>query len=213
MGDIFGLMRLPHRWIVVSTLILSILAARGAKSLSVMWMLLLSFEAMYFYSPTSYAVQITPPLAIDLYQGPVLELPLRTMNGDLRGRYLMWQREHKQPIAYALLMQGWSPELDTEPLLIAITAIDRSDPISIRTVEAEQFRKGGFAKSVQAWQAQPHWEDLQGASKRLSDLGFQQIVLHRTALHEQDAIEAQRILEASLGLPTIESDEVLLWSL
>ena len=150
----------------------------------------LLFEILYFHASASYAVHITPPAAIDLYRGPVLELPLRTMNGDLRGRYLLWQRYHEQPIPFSLLMQGWSEKLDSEPLLTAITAIDRHDPISIRVVEAEQFRKGAFAKSVQIWQKQPRRGELQRSNERLSVLGFQQVVLHRTALHAQDAIEA-----------------------
>jgi hypothetical protein len=210
---IFSLMRLPHRWLVVSSLLLAFLAARGGKGLALMWCVLISFEGLYIHHRGTYSVGISAPAVIDLYRGPVLELPSRTMNGDLRGKYLLWQREHLQPTAYSLLMQGWSPVLDKEPLLIAVTSVDRRDPISVRTVEAEQFRKGEFAQAVQNWQSNPEWFRLLRSADRLRALGFTQIVLYRSSMHEQDALEAQRILEAVLGVPFVEEEGALLWQL
>ena len=208
-----GLMRLPHRWLVVSSLCIAFFAARFARNIPYLWVVLLGFEAFYFHAPSFSSVQITPPSSIQLYQGPVLELPARLMPQDIRGRYLYWQRTHHQPIAYSLLMQGWSSALDDEPLLIALCAHDRKDEISVRSAEAAQFRKASFAESVQNWQKSPRWKDLQKSRYRLKQLGFRQVVLYPQALHPQDALEFQRILEASLGMPVLETEEVLLWGL
>lgn len=210
---LFSLMRLPHRWLVVSSLIFALLAARGGSRLAYMWCVLISFESLYMHHRGIYSVGISAPRVIDLYRGPVLEFPTRTMNGDLRGKYLLWQREHRQPTAYSLLMQGWSPALDKEALFIAVTAVDRHDPISVRTVEAEQFRKGVFAQAVQDWQSNPEWFQLRNSAEHLRHLGFAQVVLHRTAMEEQDALEAQRILERALGIPFVEEEGVVLWNL
>jgi hypothetical protein len=97
--------------------------------------------------------------------------------------------------------------------LVAIAAVDRKDPIAVRTVEAEQFRKGDFAHLVRDWQEQPMWGQLANSRSRIRDFGFQQVVLFREAMHEQDALEAQRILESVLGIPFVESAEVVLWKL
>ena len=210
---ILGLMRLPHRWLVVSSLFFALLTAYGGRRLVGMWVVLLLFQAFYMNDVVRYSVRIQPPSIISLYEGAVLELPARMMESDLRGRYLLWQRTHKQPTAFSLLMQGWSPALDTEPLLIAVTAADRKDPISVRTVEAEQFRKGEFAMAVQDWQQEQEWSLLLHSKQRLHNMGFRQVVLYPEALVSQDALEIQRILEAALGLPFIEQEDVILWKL
>ena len=36
---------------------------------------------------------------------------------------------------------------------------------------------------------------------RLREMGFTKVVLFRSAMHKQDALEAQRIIEAALGIP------------
>lgn len=208
---IVGLMRLPHRWLIVATLLISMLAASGGRRLVGMWIVLLLFQGLYMNDVVRYSVNIQPPNIISLYEGAVLELPARTMDMDLRGRYLLWQRTHRQPTAFSLLMQGWSPKLDNEPLLIAVTAADRKDPISVRTAEAEQFRKGEFAVAVQEWRKEQDWSRLARSKNRLVEMGFRQVVLFPEALAKQDALEIQRILEAALGRPFIEQEDVLLW--
>ena len=210
---IFSLMRLPHRWLVVSTLLFAFLAARGGRGLAFLWCVLISFEGLYMNQQGRFSVGIQAPSVIDLYDGPVLELPSSTMKGDLRGKYLLWQREHRQATAYSLLMQGWSPALDDEPLFVAVTSVDRRDPISVRTVEAAQFRKGDFAQAVQDWQRAPQWASLRNADSRLKNMGFTKVILFRSAMHEQDALEAQRIIEAALGIPFVEDEGVVVWSL
>ena len=110
-------------------------------------------------------------------------------------------------------MQGWSPALDNEPLFVAVTSVDRHDPISVRTVEAAQFRKGEFAQSVQDWQREPQWFALRESASRLRSMGFTKVVLFRSAMHDQDALEAQRIIEAALGTPLVEEEGVVLWNL
>ena len=210
---IFSLMRLPHRWLVVSSLFFALLASRGGRGLAFLWCVLITFEGIYINSQGRFSVGIQAPRIIDVYDGPVLELPSRTMTGDLRGKYLLWQREHRQATAYSLLMQGWSPALDNEPLFVAVTSVDRYDPISVRTVEAEQFRKGKFAQAVQDWQREPDWSLLRKSRLRLRDMGFTKIVLFRSAMHEQDALEAQRIIEAALGIPFVEEEGVVVWNL
>lgn len=210
---IVSLMRLPHRWLVVSSLLFALLASRGGKGLAFLWCVLISFEGVYINSQGRFSVGIQAPSIIDVYDGPVLEFPSRTMTGDLRGKYLLWQREHRQPTAYSLLMQGWSPALDHEPLFIAITSVDRYDPISVRTVEAQQFRKGDFAQFVQDWQREPDWQELRTSGTRLREMGFTKVVLFRSAMHKQDALEAQRIIEAALGIPFVEEEGVVVWNL
>ncbi|MAA78255.1 MAG: hypothetical protein CL916_03270 [Deltaproteobacteria bacterium] len=210
---VLSLMRLPHRWLVVSSLIFAFLASRGGRGLAFLWCVLISFEGLYMNHQGRFSVGIQAPSIIDLYDGPVLELPSRTMKGDLRGKYLLWQREHQHATAYSLLMQGWSPALDNEPLFIAVTSVDRHDPISVRTVEASQFRKGEFAQSVQDWQRAPEWSTLYKSGFRLRKMGFSKVVLFRAAMHEQDALEAQRIIEAALGVPFIEEEGVVVWNL
>ncbi|MEC7985392.1 MAG: hypothetical protein VX278_09525 [Myxococcota bacterium] len=208
-----GLMRLPHRWMIVVWIILVIFIARASRTLPRMWGALLMVELIYFSSPRVPNVYIQAPAIQEHYKGPVLEFPARMMSDDIRGKYLLWQKEHRQPIPYSLLMQGWNAQLDTDPLFVAVTANDRLDPISIRTVEAEQFRKGDFAMSVQDWQRTPRWSDLRGSMSRLQTLGFRQVCLHRSFLHPVDALEIQRILEASLGTPFLETEEAVLWML
>lgn len=210
---IFSLMRLPHRWLVVSSLFLALFASRGGKGLAFLWCTLISFESLYINYQGRYSVGIEAPTIIDIYDGPVLEFPSRTLKGDLRGKYLLWQRDHGQATAYSLLMQGWSPILDKEPLFIAVTSVDRYDPISVRTVEAEQFRKGAFAQLVQDWQREPQWLTLRKSHYRLKEMGFTKVVLFRSAMHEQDALEAQRIIEAALGVPFVEEEGVVVWNL
>lgn len=207
------LMRLPHRWLVVSVICLSIMAAKGTRHLQWLWALLITTDLFIFYLPERQVVQLQYPSIIDLYSGPVLELPARTISDDLRGRYLLWQREHRQPIPYSLLMQSWSRSFAEEPLVIAVTAIDRQDTLTKRTIEAEQFRQGKFAVQVIEWQLNPQWFKLRGAKQRLKDMGFKQICLHKQFLHDIDAVEIQKTMEIVLGVPFVETEEAVLWAL
>ena len=154
-----------------------------------------------------------PPSIIEEFSGPVLQLPLRTMEWDARGRYLVMQRTHKQPIPYSLLMQGWSTAIAKEPLVIAITALDSQDPISSRTVEARQFRQENFALEVTAWGGFPVDEPQLQTLERLKVLGFSQVCLHRDLIDSNDRSKMENLLLETLGSPTITSTEAWLWTL
>ena len=115
---------------------------------------------------------VSPPAIHAYVNGPVLDLPARTLGEDARGQYLVWQRSHQQPIPYALLMQAWSPQLAAEPLVIALSALDSQDPIALRPAEARQFRQGDFAHQVGLWQGASDPTRLVGAAHRLRELGL-----------------------------------------
>ena len=114
-------------------------------------------------------------------------------NGDARGRYLVMQRTHKQPIPYSLLMQGWSTAIAEEPLVIAITALDSQDPISSRTVEARHGQEE-FALEVTAWGGFPTDEPQLQTLERLKVLGFSQVCLHRDLINSNDRTAMENLL-------------------
>ena len=205
------LMRLPHRWYAVVTLGLALLASRGAAALPRLAAVLVFLDVFLFYSPSVQTVRITPPGIISSYTGPVLELPPR-LDG-LRGRYLVWQRSHRQPVPYALLMKGWSDEFSDEPLLVAAAAMDSLDTLSIKQREAMQFRQGRFAASVIQFQRSVDYASLKGARERLRKQGVEQVCLHVSQMLPADALLLQRLLEELLGTPQTETEEALLWTL
>lgn len=212
-----GLMRLPHRWLLVATLALAVLAARGARRLPAWAGLFLVFEALWFVVPARPAVDLTPPAVHARVRGPVLDLPPRTLGeSDMRGRYLVWQRAHGQPIPYALLMQPLGPTAQAEPLIIAVAALDTRDPMPDRLVEAAQFRSADFARAVRVARARGgDAADASGAADRLRGLGLTQVILHRTVLDPDDDQAIVALLTAALGSPSpSETDEeALLWDL
>jgi hypothetical protein len=216
---LLGLMRLPHRWLLVATLALAVLAARGARRLPAWAGLFLAVEALWFLVPARPAVDLTPPAVHAQVTGPVLDLPPRTLGElDLRGRYLVWQRDHGQAIPYALLMQPLGPSAQAEPLLVAVAALDTRDPMPDRLAEAAQFRSGDFARAVRRTRARGVTEDAtEGAADRLRALGLSQVVLHRSVLDEDDDRAIVALLSAALGEPaaevTDEGEEALLWQL
>jgi hypothetical protein len=210
-----GLMRLPHRWHLVVALGLAVLAARGAARLPRLAPLLLLGEALLFFRPDPSGVDLRPPVAHAGVDGPVLDLPPRTLGGDdARGRALVWQRAHRQPVPYSLLMQGWSPALGAEPLLVAVAALDRRDPIADRQAEAAQFRQVDFARAVdRARRGGLPLEDLRGAADRLRALGLRHVVLHRGAFDPADRAPVEAMLRNALGPPTIVGAEAWRWTL
>ena len=172
----------------------------------------LCFESAWFM-PTVERTNLEPPSIIEHFDGPVLQLPVRTMEWDARGRYLVMQRTHRQPIPYSLLMQGWNVSLAEEPLVIAIAAIDSEDPISSRTVEARQFRQENFALEVTAWGGFLEDKPQIQTRERLQQLGFSQICFHRDLVNSNDREAMDNILLETLGSPTITTTEAWLWTL
>ena len=206
------LMRLPHRWMLVATLGLAVLAARGASLMPRLFGGLIFLETLWFVAPPILSTTVTPPAVVARITGPVLELPTRTLGQDARGRYLLWQRTHRQPTPYALLMQGWSPQLAAEPLVIAVAALDTRDRIWEQTVEARQFRQEAFAEAVAAWRDDPDETVLVESRARLQSLGFVQVVLHRDLLHGDDELNITLLIEKALGEGE-EVEDALLWEL
>lgn len=204
------LMRLPHRWMVVAMIAMAGLVAKGAERAPILASLFLLGESLWFLVPQIQSTQIEIPEVIEHFEGAILQLPTRTMKEDARGPYLVMQREHGQSIPYSLLMQGWSSVVSEEPLVIGVTSLDSSDPISSRPVEARQFRQEDFAMAVAAWQGK---EGLEGAGQRLKEHGFTQVCLHLDRLPKQDIQAIKDLLEDSLGEPDIRTAEALLWNL
>jgi hypothetical protein len=211
---VLGRMRLSHRWVLVATLGLSVLAARGGRVLSPLFALMIVLESAWFAVPERPSTSVQAPEIHQHVSGPVLDLPARTLGGDARGRYLVWQRSHRQPTPYALLMQAWSPELAAEPIVVAVSALDSRDPIALRPAEARQFRQGDFAQEVGRWRAeQPEIGLLAGSQERLRALGLAQVILHLNLMEKGDAEKARYLLRAELGAPAVETPEALLWEL
>jgi hypothetical protein len=216
---LLGLMRLPHRWLLVATLGLAVLAARGARRLPGWAGLFLAVEALWFVVPARPAVDLTPPAVHAAVTGPVLDLPPRTLGTtDLRGRYLVWQRDHGQAIPYALLMQPLGPTAQAEPLIVAVAALDTRDPLPDRLAEAAQFRSADFARAVRVVRARGVDADATtGAADRLRAMGLEQVVLHRDQLDTDDDRAIVALLTTALGEPaheeTGEGEEALLWQL
>lgn len=205
-----GLMRLPHRWMLVASLGVAVLAARGAQLMPRLFAGFVFLETLWFVAPPVLATTTTPPEVTARITGPVLDLPTRTLGQDARGRYLLWQRTHRQPTPYALLMQGWSPQLAAEPLVIAVAALDTRDRIWEQAVEAKQFRQEAFAESVAAWRAEPDPDLLADTPARLVRLGFTQVVLHLSMLEDDDARNIRSLVEEILGEGEAVGD-ALLW--
>ncbi|RME26099.1 MAG: hypothetical protein D6798_07335 [Deltaproteobacteria bacterium] len=211
---LFGLMRLPHRWLLVVFLGLSVLAARGGRGFSGLAACLVLVEAMGLSVVDRPRTDITPPAIVSEVDGPVLDLPPRTLGDDARGRYLVWQRVHRRPIAYTLLMQSIGPRIAAEPLVRAVAGMDRSDPIASKVIEAEQFRQGDFARGVAEWRAgRADPATLNGAAERLRGLGYALVILHRNLLAEEDADRIAALLGEHLGMPAIDTEEAVLWRL
>jgi hypothetical protein len=146
--------------------------------------------------------------------GALLDLPPRMMDDDARGRYLVWQRHHRRPVPYALLMTGLSEPLATEPLVAAMAALDRRDPISRRPEQAAQFRRADLALAAQAYLGgDTGVADLRGAHRRLREQGFDAVVLHGHLMHPDDAAAATSLLWDLLGEPSVEVDGSLAWEL
>jgi hypothetical protein len=210
-----GLMRLPHRWMLVASLALAVLAARGARRLPAWAGVFLAVEALWFIVPDRPQVPIAPPPIHAEVRGVVLDLPPRTLGtSDLRGRYLVWQRAHGYPIPYALLMQPLAPSLQTEPLLVAVAALDTRDPLPERIAEASQFRLQVFAREVRRVRARGDAEGAaEGAADRLRGHGISDVVLHQALLDEGDVAAMVELLTEGLGAPSVETEEALLWRL
>ncbi len=207
-----GLMRLPHRWMLVATLGMAVLCARGGILAPRLLAGFIFVETLWFVAPPVLSTTTTPPQVTARVTGPVLDLPTRTLGQDARGRYLLWQRTHRQPVPYALLMQGWSPQIAGEPLVIAVAALDTRDRIWEQAVEARQFRQEAFSDAVAAWRASPDPDRLTDARQRLIDLGFTQVILHVPLLADSDTLSIRLLLVEVLGEPEVVGDE-LLWEL
>jgi len=207
-------MRLPHRWMAVATIALSVWIAKAAKNMNMPLLasFLLCIESAWFMPEVEHTIVETPSI-VEQFDGPVLQLPTRTMEWDARGRYLVMQRAHQQPIPYSLLMQGWSLPVSEEPLVIAITAMDSQDPISSRTVEARQFRQEDFALEVTAWGGFPVDKPQNQTITRLRALGFSQVCLHRDLIDSADRTAMENLLLDTLGTPLVTDTEAWLWKL
>ncbi len=205
-------MRLPHRWMGVTTIVMAVWIGKGGKQIPLLTIFLLWGESALFM-PQIERTRLPTPEIVEQFSGPVLQLPTRTMEWDARGRYLVMQRQHQQPIPYSLLMQGWSTPIAEEPLVIAITALDSQDPIASRTVEARQFRQEDFALEVTAWGGFSEDQPQTKTSERLRSLGIQQVCLHRNLIDSTDREAMQNLLIKTLGEPTFQSTEAWLWTL
>lgn len=205
-------MRLPHRWMSIAIISLTVWMAKGSKTMPFLGCFLLWGESVLFM-PTIQNTYLPTPSIIEHFDGPVLQFPLRTMEMDARGRYLIMQRQHQQPIPYSLLMQGWSQALAEEPLSIAMTALDSRDPISSRTVEARQFRQETFALEVTAWGGFPTDKPQHQSLERLQSIGFTQVCFHRDLVDRNDLSAMEKLLIDTLGSPTITTSEAWLWTL
>jgi hypothetical protein len=146
--------------------------------------------------------------------GAVLDLPPRMMDDDARGHYLVWQRHHGRPIPYSLLMTGISEPLATEPLVAAVAALDRKDPIARQPDQAAQFRRRDLALLAHAFQAGERGDaDLAGAGLRLVDLGFDAVVLHGELMEGEDAVAALALIRSQLGAPVASVGASYAWAL
>lgn len=209
---LFDLMRLPHRWMLVASLGLALLAARGARGAPVVAAALVFLETVWFGAPEDASVPRAPVADV---AGPVLDLPPRTLGGqDARGLYLLWQRTHRQPIAYSLSMSAWGGTIAEEPLFIAMAAVDNRDRIAESPVDAAQFRQGTFAGRVAAYRRDDiPSDDLVGAGDRVRALGFTTVLLHTFLYDETDRARAIEIATAALGPVNEASAEFLRWDL
>ena len=210
---VLGRMRLSHRWILLATLGLAVLAAYGGRRLAPLFAMMIVVESAWFAVPHRPSVDVSSPAIHAHVTGPVLDLPARTLGSDARGQYLVWQRSHGQPIPYALLMQAWSESLAAEPLVIALSALDSQDPIALRPAEARQFRQGDFAHEVGLWQAESDPARLKGAASRLREMGLSQVILHLPLMDPDAGEQALSLLIQELGEPEIEREGALLWTL
>lgn len=209
---LFGLMRLPHRWLLVASLGLAVLAARGARGAPWLAAGLIVLETLWFGAPAETPVPLLPSTEL---AGPVLDLPPRTMGtGDARGLYLLWQRTHGRPVPYSLSMSGWSGTLAEEPLMVAMAALDRRDRIAESPVEAEQFRQGDYARKVGTLRAVGiPATAAAGAAERLRGLGVTDVVLHLDLLDPADVDAAVALATDALGATAEEDDVIVHWRL
>ena len=209
---LFGLMRLPHRWLLVASLGLAVLAARGGRRVPHVAALLIVLEAGWFGSAASTVIPAAPVAAFD---GPVVDLPPRTLGrDDARGLYLVWQRSHGAPVPYSLSMSGWSPPLAAEPLVQAVAALDSGDRIAERPVDAAGFRQRAFAEAVAGLRrdgVDP--AAVAGAAGRLRTEGVAEVVLHLDLLAEGDRAATLALVTGALGPPSSVDDRVARWRL
>ncbi len=241
-----GLMRIPHRWLLLAVLSLSVLAARGLRVLAGdelaspaarrsrprlpvlvgLCSALLVVDLALFADvtglgmagrglPSVQDLDQPPPIHRDLPgRGAVLDLPPRILGDDARGHYLVWQRHHGRPVPYSLLMTGLSPSLATEPLVAAVAAMDRRDPISLRPEDAAQFRREDLAHLAQERRFGDAGErGLADAASRLAGMGFDTVVLHADLLEPEDATLVGEMLERYLGPPAREHQGSRAWAL
>lgn len=205
-------MRLPHRWMAVGTVALSVLISLGGKSFPLLACFFLLGDSVLFVPPIQ-STELRPSPITERFTGPVLQRPARTMEWDARGRYLVMQRNHGQPIPYSLLMQGWSDTVSQEPLILAFTTLDSQDPIASRTVEARQFRQEDFALSVNSWGGFKEDSPQSQTRSRLQSMGFTQLCYHRSLVSSSDRIAMEILLTDTLGEPDFIDSEAWLWNL
>lgn len=210
-----GLMRLPHRWLLVSSVALGVLAVRGASGVPG-WLVaaLILVETAWFSAPERPVTRVPTPAVVAEIDGPVLDLPARTLEADTRGRFLVWQRTHGQPVPYALLMTGWSDAVAREPLVHAVAVLDTRNRAPERVAEAAQFRQQAFAEQVQRLRQVGLSDDpAPGSASRLREQGFSLVILHLDLLEEEDAEGIVAVVERSLGAPGRPVGDALLWRL
>ena len=226
----FDAMRLPHRWLSITSIGLSVYIAMVANMLAKdaawIFVLLLVGETQYFFPNITNFTLVLPSILSEIH-GPLLDLPTRTMlihttdmsnaiPQDARGRHLVMQRWHHQPIPYSLLMQGWSTEIAENALVIATTALDSKDPISKRPIESQQFRQAQFSLAVADWltiKDSDKREKLVQATQELQSIGIQHVCLHLDLLEQADIADIVGLLEQYLGNPTLRTESEILWNL
>ncbi len=211
-----GLMRLPHRFTLLATLGLAAMAARGARRFPWLGAALVLADTLVFSPMPRAATPVTTAPEVAAWpDGPVLDLPLRTLGrDDARGRALVDQAAHRQPVAVGLLMRPLADAVAREPLVIQATALDRWDALPDRPVEADQFGLGAFARAVAAARRRPlSAGELAGAAERLRGLGYRNAMLHLDRLGPEDRERIEAMLTDVLGPPARRSDRVVLWRL
>lgn len=199
---LFDLMRLPHRWLALATLALAVLASFGARGAAWPASLLVVVDTAWFAVPQRPVTPVTPPSGyLEAVRGPVVDLPPRTLGPlDLRGLYLVWQREHGHPVPYSLSMTAWGEAVSANALAVAVAAADSRDSLHAQAQAAQVFRQGPFAERVASARGIPTDRHtlLEGAVSWRRQ-GFRQVVLHTWALEPADAAAALELLAGVLG--------------
>ncbi len=227
---LFGLMRLPFRWIALASLCLCLLVAWALRDLLqgerthrpwLSWLVLGGAAALHCADVALFAaipfdarVSVTAPAILQQLpgDGALLQLPPRLLSQACRGHYLVWQRAHGRPLPYSLLMRGMSPALSQEPLVQGVAALDRRDDIATAAGGAEQLGLTQYADEVASLRA-ANRVAVGARDRALQGLGIQSVVLHEAFLHIDDLQAVRNLLNQALGPPAFRTGSDLAWIL